>query len=184
MNARELRQEAAKRRSIGVDSEFGTIPSSVVYLDEHLRKASSLDDKHLLFALIIGECIRAENHVAEIHFLRRQMTELPLQPVFLTSLASALASNPNTVPEAFARCEEAVQLAQHENRQVRYCLTCQVRLALTFDKYEILSSALRNLIADAGHERVEDTNYEFDFIDQIDDRRIDPELLRQYKALA
>lgn len=184
MNARELRQEAAKRRSTVVDSEFGKIPSSVAYLEELLRKTSSLDDKHLLFALIMGECTRAENRAAEVHFLRRQLTELPLQPVFLASLASALASNPNTVPQAFARCEEAVQLAQHENRQVRYCLTFQARLALALDNYEVLSSSLHNLIADAGHERVEDTDYEFDFIDQIDDRRIDPELLRQYKALA
>lgn len=184
MDARALRQEAAKLRATVVDSEFGAVPSSIGYLEGLLRKASSSEDKHLLFALILGECVRAENGLAEVHFLRRQVAELPLQPVLLTSLASALAGDRESAPEALARCEEAVRLAQHEDRQVRYCLTCQARIALALDDYEVLSAALRALIADAGRQRAEDTAYEFDFVDQIDARRIDPALLRQYKALA
>jgi hypothetical protein len=184
MDARALRQEAAKLRATVVNSEFGAVPSSIGYLEGLLGKASSSEDKHLLFALILGECVRAENGLAEVHFLRRQVAELPLQPVLLTSLASALAGDRKSGPEALARCEEAVQLAQHEDRQVRYCLTCQARIALALDDYEVLSAALRALIADAGRKRAEDAAYEFDFADQIDARRIDPALLRQYKALA
>lgn len=184
MDARALRQEAAKLRSTIVDSEFGAVPSSIGYLEALLRKATSSEDKHLLFALILGECARADNRLAEMHFLRRQVAELPLQPVLLTSLASALVGDPESAPEALVSCQEAVRLARHEDRQVRYCLTCQARIALALDDYEVLSAALRALIADAGRERAEDTTYEFDFVDQIDVRRIAPALLRQYKALA
>lgn len=184
MDAHALRQVAAKLRSTVVESEFGAVPSSIRYLEGLLLQANSSEDKHLLFALILGECVRADNRLAEIHFLRRQVVELPLQPVLLTSLASALAGDPETVPEVLASCQKAIRLARYEDRQVRYCLTCQARIALVLDDYEILSEALRDLIADAGRERVEDVAYAFDFVGQIDVQRIDPALLRQYKALA
>ena len=171
-------------RATIVDSKFGAVPSSIGYLEGLLQEATSSGDKHLLFALILGECARAESCLAEVHFLRRQIAELPLQPVLLTSLASALARDRESAPEALVRCDEAVRLAQQEDRQVRYCLTCQARIALALSDYEVLSAALRALVADAGRQRAEDTAYEFDFIDQIDVRRIDPALLRQYKALA
>ena len=184
MDTRALRQEVAKLRSTIVDSEFGAVPSSIVHLEGLLRQTASLEDRHLLFAMLLGECTRADNRLAEIHFLRRQLAELPPQPMFLTSLASALAKEPNSATEALALCEEAIRLAEHEDRRIRYCLTCQVRLALALDNYEVLSSALRDLIADAGHKRGQDSAYEFDFVDQIDDRRIDPDLLQQYRSLA
>jgi hypothetical protein len=184
MDAGALRQEAAKLRSTIVDSEFGAVPGSIRYLEGVLQRASSSEDKHLLFALILGECARADNRLAEVHFLRRQVAELPLQPVLLTSLASVLAGDRESATEALVRCEEAVQLAQRGDRQVRYCLTSQARIALALDDYEVLSKALRGLVADAGRQRAEDTAYEFDFVDQIDVQRIDPGLLRQYRALA
>ena len=182
-NVHLLRNEAAERRTSVVLSEFGEIPSSIPYLEGLLQKASSLDDKYLLFALVLGECTRADNRQAEVHYLRRQMSSLPLQPVFLTSLASALATEPASHVEALARCAEAVELAMREDRQVRYSLTFQARLALALGEYEVLTSALKGLIADAHCERSEDTGYEFDFVDEIDTRRIDPALLAQYKAL-
>jgi hypothetical protein len=184
VDARALRQETTKLRATVVESEFGAVPASIGYLEDLLREAASSEDKHLLFALILGECARAGNRLAEVHFLRRQVAELPPQPVLLMSLASALAGDQESVPEALLRCKEAVRLAQHEDRQVRYCLTCQARIALALDDYEVLSAALRALIVDAGRQRTEDTAYEFDFVDQIDARRIDPRLLQQYKALA
>src|SRR6188768_1547966 len=75
MDARALMQEAAKRRSTVVNTEFGPAPSSIGYLEGLLQQASSTEEKHLLFALILGECTRAENRLAEVHFLRRQLTE-------------------------------------------------------------------------------------------------------------
>jgi hypothetical protein len=184
MDARALRREAAKLRSTIVESEFGAVPSSIGYLESLLSRASSSEDKHLLFALILGECARADNRLAEMHFLRRQVAELSLQPVLLTSLASALVGDPASAPEALARCEEAVRLARQEDRQVRYSLTCQATIALALNDYEVLSAALRGLIEDAGRERTEDTAYEFDFVDKIDVQRIDAELLANYKTLA
>lgn len=178
-----LRQEATKRRALSVESQFGEIPSSIPYLDGLLKQSSSLDEKHLLFSLILGECIRAENRQAEVHYLRRQLEALPRQPIFLASLATALAGIPGSEQEALMLCTEAVDLARQEDRQVRYSLTCQVRVALLLDDYEVLNCAIRGLLADAGNQRSEDTGYEFDFVDQIDVGRCDAKLLAQYKAL-
>ena len=183
-DVRALRQEVTKRRASVVESDFGEIPSSIPYLEGLLQKASSLDDSHLLFALILGECTRADNRPAEVHYLRRQLAALPLQPIFLASLASALASVPGAGSEALTRCLEAVNLAQKEDRQVRYCLTVQARVALALHDHETLAASLKGLIADAKFERAEDSGYEFDFVDQIDAQRIDPTLLAEYKALA
>lgn len=181
---KKLRKEAEERRSIFVKSKFGEVPGSIPYLEGLIDKASSLDEKHLIFALILSECAREDNPVIEVEFLRRQMLELPLQPIFLASLASALIRIPGSMSEALARSKEAVELANSENRQLRYCLTCRVRLALSVGDYDAVSEALHNLIADAGQNRAEDSSYEFDFLDLIDERKVDPELLRQYKELA
>ena len=183
-DVRALRQEVAKRRASHVASAFGEIPSSIPYLDGLLTQAASLDEEHLLFALILGECTRAENRQAEVHYLQRQIDTLPLQPIFVASLATALASSPGSEAEALARCAEAVELARREERQIRYCLTCQARVALALDDYGVLTGALKGLVADAKSTRTEDTGYEFDFLDQIDAQRCDAELLASYRALA
>lgn len=183
-DVRALRQELAKRRVSHVRSAFGEIPSSIPYLDGLLTQVTSLDEEHLLFALILGECTRAQNRQAEVHYLRRQIHALPLQPIFLASLATALASSPGSEAEALARCAEAVELSRREDRQVRYCLTCQARVALALDDYGVLTEALKGLVADAESARAEDTGYEFDFLDQIDAQRCDAELLSSYRALS
>lgn len=184
MDDLELVREASKHRATKVKSAIGLLPGSIVYLDDLLKKAFSLDEKYQLFLLILDECSLAGNRLAEEHFLRRQITELPLQPILLTSLARFLANDPATADEALVRCEEAVRLAIHEDRQVRYALTCQARIALTLGNYEVLASALRALIADAAPNRVnEDSIYYFDFVDKIDLNRIDSALLERYKAL-
>lgn len=179
-----IRGQVAKLRSTSVPSEFGQIPASVPYLDGMLQQASTLDEKHLLYALILGECTRARNSALELHYLRQQIKSLPLQPVLLTSLAMALAYTPGEEHEAMLVCSDAVALAKKEDRQVRWSLTSQARIALMLDDYEILNRTLGELIADAGKARAEDTGYEFDFVDQIDDRRVDAELLARYKEFA
>lgn len=175
-----IRGQVAKLRSTSVQSEFGQIPASVPYLDGLLQQASALDEKHLLYALILGECTRAQNRALELHYLQQQVKSLPLQPVLLTNLAMALAYTPGREHEALLVCGEAVVLAKKENRQVRWSLTSQARIALMLDDYEILNRTLGELIADAGQARAEDTGYEFDFVDQIDAQRIDVQLFAQY----
>lgn len=167
-----------------VDSLYGRIPSSITYFEDLLQRATSMDEKHLLFALVVGECARAGNRDAEVHFLRRQVAELPSQPILLASLAHTLAGDPTCAGEARALSEEAVKLAQSQGRQVRYSLTCKARVALQVGDYGMLSEALRSLVADADCERAEDTGYEFDFLDQIDPGRVDSALLQQYRALS
>lgn len=183
-NSSEIRRQVAKLRSNTVPSEFGRIPASVPYLDGLLKQALRLDEKHLLFALILGECTRAENRALELHYLRQQIQSLPLQPILLTSLATALATTPGMNAEALSVSHDAVALAKKENRQVRWSLTSQARISLMLDDYDTLTRALEELVSDVGAERSEDTDYEFDFVDQIDVQRIDTGLLERYKELA
>lgn len=184
MDDRLLMRKAAKLRAVKVESDIGLISGSIAYLDGLLKEDLSIDDKYQLFFLIVDECFRSGNRNAEEYYLRRQISELPLQPILLTNLAQFLVNDSEKAKEALAFCEEAVRLAINEDRQVRYALTCQVRIALALDDYEVLSSALRGLIADAAPNRVnEDSIYYFDFVDKIDANRIDFALLERYKAL-
>lgn len=183
-NSSEIRRQVAKLRSITVPSEFGKIPASVPYLDGLLKQASALNEKHLLFALLVEECGRTSNRPLELHYLQQQAKSLPLQPVLLTRLATALAYTPGMNIEALSVSHEAVALAKKENRQVRWSLTSQARIALMLDDYDTLTHALEDLVADADAGRSEDTGYEFDFVDQIDIRRFDARLLGRYKKLA
>lgn len=184
MDDRLLMRKAAKLRAVKVESDIGLISGSIAYLDGLLKEDLSIDDKYQLFFLIVDECFRSGNRNAEEYYLRRQISELPLQPILLTNLAQFLVNDSGKAKEALAFCEEAVRLAINEDRQVRYALTCQVRIALALDDYEVLSSALRGLIADAAPNRVnEDSIYYFDFVDKIDANRIDFALLERYKAL-
>jgi hypothetical protein len=75
-------------------------------------------------------------------------------------------------------------MARRDHRQIRYCLTIQARLALDLGDYDLLSEALRSLVDDVGNRRADDTAFDFDFLDRIDESRIDANLLRQYRALA
>ncbi|CAN7763758.1 hypothetical protein LJR084_007288 [Variovorax sp. LjRoot84] len=184
MDITALGSQVAKRRSSRVPSEFGEIPGSIGYLEGLLNQATTLDEKHLMFVLILGECSRASNPEPELHYLRRQLESLPLQPILLASLAYALANIPGSGDEALTRCAEAVALARKENRQVRYSLAWQVRIALILDDYTVLHDALQGLVDDAGKQREEDSAYEFDFVDQIDAARCDAQLLARYEELA
>lgn len=86
--------------------------------------------------------------------------------------------------EPLRLASESVALAIKDDRLVRYCATNMARIALTLDAYEVLDSALAVLIDDAVNIRVEDSPYEFDFVDRIDVSRVNLGLLKRYRQLA
>ena len=182
IDASSLREEVARRRSTKSQSEFGAIPESIPYLQSFLTDQLSIDERHLIFAMILNECSRAKNDHLELHFLRRQLSALPLQPVLLASLAGGLAKFPERRAEALQAGAEAVRLAREEDRQVRYSLTALARLALSLKDYSTLERALSELVADAVVTR-EDAPYEFDFVDDLDARHISSDVISAYKRL-
>lgn len=100
-------------------------------------------------------------------------------------LAITLANiEPSSRDEAVAIAEKAIDVAKSQDRLVRYCATNLARIGLILDDYVVLQRALVDLVSDAGRDRSEDSGYEFDFVNQIDVRRIDAGLLARYKALA
>ncbi len=183
INVTSLRDEIAKQRSTTAQSEFGPIPASIPYLQGLLTDSLSLDERHLVFAAILSECSRAKNDHLELHFLRRQVSALPKQPVLLVSLALGLAKFPELRDDAIQTGLDAVRVARQQDRQLRYSLTALARLALSLNEYTALELALTELIADQSSNRDEDTGYEFDFVDAIDTHRIAPSLLDAYKGL-
>jgi hypothetical protein len=183
INVTSLREEVTKQRSTTVQSEFGPIPGSIPYLEGLLTDSLSLDERHLIFAVILSECSRAKNDQLELHFLRRQVSVLPKQPVLLVGLALGLSKFPEFRGDALRTGLDAVSLARLENRQLRYSLTALARLALSLNDYAVIERALTELVADKGTERSEDTPYEFDFVDQLDARRISPSVISAYRLL-
>ena len=166
-----------------IDSPHGRIPKSVEYLEKELMK-SSKDDKAALYPLLLSECSYARNEKLGLHFLRQQAKDLPDDPLPLTSLATDLARNAGTLGEALALAAKAVALAQKQNRQVKYSLTCQARIALEAHNYQVFSDALRGLIADARNTRAEDHGFEFDFLEHLEQDKVDQRLIDQYRKLA
>ena len=79
---------------------------------------------------------------------------------------------------------QGVALAKKKNRQVKYSLTCQARVALTVGDYKVFNETLRGLIEDAGESGEEDHGFEFDFLDHADPAQVDQKLASQYRALA
>ena len=167
-----------------VDSPHGRVPESLDYLEKELRKATSKDDKAALYPLLLSECSHARNEKLGLHFLRQQVKDLPDDPLSLTSLATNLARDASTRNEALDLTSKAVALAEKQNRQVKYSLTCQARVALEARDYNVFNDALRALIADAGNTRAEDHGFEFDFLDQVEHDKVDQRLIAQYRKLA
>jgi hypothetical protein len=179
-----LRSEITKRRKISVKSEFGDIPGSIRYLDDFLNEILATDDKHLIFALIFSECLRANNKQLEIFYLEKQIELLPAQPIFIANLATALMNFDSKKTEALEECVKAVRLARQQNQQVKYCLSCQARIALELKNYEVFNRTLQDLIDDAGNHRNEDTNFEFDFLEHEDISHCDTALVKKYAGFA
>lgn len=167
-----------------VDSVHGQIPRSIARLEEALVNVSSRDDKAGLYALILSECSYYRNYDLSVHFLRQQVLDLRDDPFALTSLATGLVQEKRTQDEALGIAAKAVALAKKQDRQVKYSLTCQARVALEVGDYKVFNDALRGLIEDADNFRDEDHGLEFDFLDHADPSRADQKLVSQYRALA
>lgn len=167
-----------------IDSVHGQIPKSIARLEDALVNVSSRDDKAALYALILSECSYARNYDLSVHFLRQQVLDLRDDPFALTSLATGLAQEKSTQDEALKSAAKAVALAKKQDRQVKYSLTCQARVALEVGDYKIFNEALRGLIDDAENFRDEDHGFEFDFLDHVDAHKVDQTLIAQYRELA
>lgn len=170
-------------RGTYVDTQYGTVPKSIEYLAAKIGSATASDDKAALYPLVISECVQLNNHDLHIYFLRQQVRDLPDDPLSLSSLATALSYDPATREEALRMAALAVDLSIAQNRQVKYNLTCQVRVALQVGDYAVFHKALRGLIEDADNYRLEDHVLEFDFLEHLDPKQIDQKLVTQYRAL-
>ena len=167
-----------------VDSPHGRIPKSIDYVEKEVAKATTKDDKAALYPLLLSECSYARNEKLALHFLRQQVKDLPDDPLSVIGLASGLARDTNARGEALALAAKAVALAKKQNRQVRYSLTCQARIALDVGDYQVFNDALRGLLADAGNSRGEDHGFEFDFLEHVDSAKADQRLIARYRKLA
>jgi len=157
---------------------------SVVHLEQLISSAVSRDDKAALFSLVLSECSYFRNEDLTTHFLRQQVHELPDDPFPLTSLATDLARREGNWREALEMAARAVALAKVQNRQVKYSLTCQARIAVEVQDYDVFNKAVSELIEDAKNLRAEDHGFEFDFLDRVDPGKADQALLSRYRALA
>jgi hypothetical protein len=165
-------------------SEFGEIPASIALLESTLSGASSDEERHVVYSLLVNECSKSRNDTIYVHMLRRRVRDFPADPMYHAGLAFRLALiEPNSRIEALRIAEQARTLAKAQDRLVRYCATNLARIAMMIDDYEALKTALLELVEDAGRERADDTNYEFDFVNRIDSSRCGVELLARYEAL-
>lgn len=179
-----IKNQLPELRKHLIDSVRGRVPKSIEYLETAIANAKSRDDKAALYPLILSECSRFKNHDLTVHFLRQQVRDLPEDPLGLTSLATELAHNQGTHQEALTLAAKAVALAKKQDRQVKYSLTCQARVALEVGDYKVFNDSLRALIDDAGKRRAEDHGFEFDFLDHADQAKVDQTLVSRYRALA
>jgi hypothetical protein len=179
-----IKNQLPELRKKLVESPAGRIPKSIQHLDKAIANASLRDDKAALYTLVLSECSRFKNDELTVRFLRQQARDLPDNPFSLTSLATGLARNQSTQSEALKLAAQAVALARKQDRQVKYSLTCQVRVALEVGDYKVVNEALRKLIEDAGNRRAEDHGLEFDFLDHMDSDQVDQELISQYRKLS
>ena len=167
-----------------VNSPHGRIPKSIAYLEEVLRNEPVLDDKVAVYGLLLGECTRSRNDDVYVHFLRQRVKEIPQDPFSYTELGTVLAHERSTQAEALKVAAQAVALAKKQDRQVKYSLTCQARVALEAGDYKVFNDTLRALIEDVDKHRAEDHGFEFDFLDHVDQSKVDQTLVSRYRALA
>lgn len=179
-----LCSEVAQLRKQRIQTEFGEIPASIVRLQTLLEEGLSEADCSEVYSLLVNECSKARNDELYIKVLRDRLHSLPNDPMSHAGLAIRLALiEPASRQEAVHVAENALELAKSQNRLVRYCATNMLRIGLILDDYTIINQALRALIDDAGGVREEDTGYEYDFVDSIDVKRVDADLLKRYKTL-
>jgi hypothetical protein len=166
------------------ETQFGQLPSSVSFLHDLIASYNSIEDKAALYTLLLGECVRSQNIAAQVHYLRKQLRDLPDDPLSFVSLSLALADDRSSINEAVSLLTQGVSFARSKNELVKYCLTCQARLALKIDDYSLFNDAMRGLIGDSMNYREQDNQLEFDFLEDVDFERADPVLLERYRSLA
>lgn len=180
-----LRAEVSRLSTERTTSEYGSIPASIGYLEAILRSMSASDERADVYTLLISECSKARNDSLYIDTLRRCADMLANDPIAQIGLAFGLAViKPELHKEALDAACRAVDLAKNQGRLVRYSATNMARIALILDDYSALQCSLMELVRHKESEALEDSGYEFDFIDRIDPHRCSPQLLAQYKALA
>jgi hypothetical protein len=179
----EIRNQIPNLRRMLVQSPQGSIPKSIEFLNSMIADANSLDDKAALYTLLLSECGYFRSDELTVYFLRKQVLDLPNDPLPMTSLALKLAQSTGAQSEALLIAERAIEVAKLQNRQVKYSLTCLARVALASGNYDIFNQALAQLVDDADQWRAEDLGLEFDFIDQVDSSRADARILSKYRAL-
>lgn len=182
-----LRNQLLTMRSQTTESEFGVVSKSVKHLLQLLDRTQNKEDRRLLFLELTGECLHSNNDSAYLHVLRKECLEFPDYSIGHASLALALAARSSDDPSAGRQAinsgTKALRLAIEQKRMVKYCGSNLARVALIVDDYVALHLAVSELLADAGNRHAEDHKYEFDFVNRIDPKRFDNELLSNYIAL-
>ena len=171
-------------RSELVPSAFGPIPKSVAYLEGELDEAREKADRAAIFVLLVGECSRSCNDELYLFALRRRAIEFSDDPISLAGLAFGIAVfRPTEKVEAADMAKKAIECARQVNRRVRYSATNAIRIGLMIDNYNLVDQALDILVSDKLNYRLEDTPYEFDFIDKIDKNKCNSMLLQEYRDI-
>lgn len=178
----ELKNEIKKRNEFLVDKNLGKVYESVIFLKEEIEKSKDENYKNLLFHSAIDECIRSKNKKAELFFLILRLEKMQPNPIFLGAVSIFFAFEGNE-EKCFKYAKYSIELAKKENRQIRHCYTFLARNSILLGNYEKLAEALEGLIADKDNTRKEDLNYQFDFLEQIDRKKIKSILLEEYTAL-
>jgi hypothetical protein len=163
----------------------GPMSKAIEYLEQLLTTTRSLEGKAVLYSLVVDEALHLGNRELAIHYLREQAQHFPDEPWALTRLAMTLVHDLGARDEALSVATTAVDVARRANKQVKYSLMYQARVALEAVDYPTFHLALRRLIDDARNQRgFEDQALEFDFLDRIDPTLADMKLVSQYRALA
>jgi hypothetical protein len=176
-----LRREA-------IDSPFGQIPKSVDELSRLLNGSLTEGDKAHVYHLLLSECSRSRNDALLLHWLRARVKAFPRDPIAQCGLAFHIAlTEPSRISvreESLDLTRRALSIAFSQNVLVRYSATMLVRIGLLLDDYAAVKEGLVALIRDGNQQRLEDQRLEFDFLDQIDPKRLDSDLLDTYARLA
>lgn len=176
---KELRELAKSRRKLVRNPEYGEVVESIPILAS-LADSSDASDAEDVYGVLIDECVRSGRPDLEIAFRRRVVNLFPQEPILICSLAAALANNPETRDESIAWSEKAIAVAAKTNRFVRYALTTRLRLALARGDYAAVNRLLLELVADSQLVREDDYVFEVDFVDLLDEDRVDQDVLRRY----
>jgi hypothetical protein len=179
-----LYQRVLNLRSQVSETKYGSIPSSITFIESILSKNLSDEDRKLVYTVLVGECSFSNNDQLKLEISQRRAKELPDDPLAHIALAwiNALVVPRNT--EAAVRAGYmALEVARREGEWLRYCACDFLRIGLLLDDYDIVNGTLKILVEDACNKGRVDHKYEFDFVEQIDRNRCNSELLSAYLSL-